>query len=250
MYYLSGIFVPFLTFVNTSEAKKPQSYGRLRDVSMKSFRLRAGKFIALVHNHMIQLDIIQTPAQKTGIFSRLPLETERLNIREFQLADAESLYELHRDPRATRYAGGTRTKDESFSALGRIINRARQTGFGSFALQLRQSGDLIGWAGIQQLPESTRFELLYALRPVFWGKGFATEASEQLLKAAFTLESDPLTEIHALVFPQNIASIRVLEKLGLSFTKHQFDVLTQRYACLYTITAAEFFRQSNLRYPN
>jgi len=189
---------------------------------------------------MFPEQITALAAPDSGMRQHLPIRTPRLVIREFQLADAKDLYSLHRDARATRYAGGTRTKEQSFSSLCRIINRVRETGFGALAIESQPDGRLIGWGGIQPIPDSDRYELLYALKPEYWGFGLATEAGYALLNAAFNSPSTPLSEVYALVFPQNIGSIRVLEKLGMDFVKYYFDGPTQRHACLYRISQRAF----------
>lgn len=189
---------------------------------------------------MNSLDIIANPEIRAGLLGQMPLTTARLQIREFQLADARHLYTLHRDPRATRYAGGTRTKEQSFESLCRIINGVRKTGFGAFGIELLDTKKMIGWAGIQLMPQSSSYELFYALRADYWGNGFATEVGAVLLNSAFNTLDYPLREVFALVFPQNILSIRVLEKLGMSFLEYYFDEPSQRYACLYRVMRDEF----------
>ena len=187
---------------------------------------------------MISLEITGPVREHMGLLGAIPIRTDRLLIREFQLGDAAELFSLHRDARATRYAGGTRTQEESLQSLYRIINRVRQTGFGAFALELSSDNELIGWAGVQKMIDSERYEIIYALKASHWGRGLATEAGRALLDAAFALQYLP--EIFALVFPQNIASIRVLEKLGFSFLTYYFDEITQRHACLYRLSEDEF----------
>ena len=195
---------------------------------------------SMTPNQMISFDIIPYPEHQLGLLAGMPLMTARLRIREFQLADARHLYSLHRDPRATRYAGGTKTKEESFESLCRIINGVRQSGFGAFGIELIEKRAIIGWAGIQLIPDSSRHELFYALREKYWGKGLATEAGEVLLNSAFNLADNPLPDVFALVFPQNIRSIRVLEKLGMKLREYYFDEPTQRHACLYHVTRDRF----------
>ena len=136
---------------------------------------------------------------------------------------------------------------QSLESLCRIINGVRKTGFGVFGIELLENKEIIGWAGINTMPDSSRFELLYALRADYWGKGFATEAGAALVHAAFTELDSPLPEVYALVFPQNILSIRVLEKLGMSLLEYYFDEPSQRHACLYRITRDEFGERGSMR---
>ena len=177
---------------------------------------------------------------KSGLLSVAPIATKRLILREFQLADCRDLFEIHRDARTTRYAGGTRTKEQSFESLCRMINRLRETGFGTLALQLKSDKQLIGWAGIQPLLGTDRYEILYALKPSYWGFGYASEAGNALLEVVFNSGANKLDHVYALVFPQNIASIRVLEKLGFTFLEYYFDSPTQRNACLFSIARSSF----------
>jgi RimJ/RimL family protein N-acetyltransferase len=177
-----------------------------------------------------------------GLISFLPLQTTRLTIREFQLVDSPQLFRLHRDFRATRYAGGTRTQEQSFQSLCRIIKKTRDTGFGTLAVQLRATGEVLGWIGVQQIVGRTSFELLYALKPTAWGSGFATEASTNLVELVFQLPKPRISALFGIVYPQNLASIRVLEKLGMRLQGYYMDEPTQRHACLYCLTKREFTR--------
>jgi RimJ/RimL family protein N-acetyltransferase len=103
-----------------------------------------------------------------------------------------------------------------------------------------ENKEIIGWAGIQLMPDSSCYELFYALRADYWGQEFATEAGAALLNSTFNLPDNPPSEVFALVFPKNILSIRVLEKLGMSFLEYYFDEPTERHACLYRVTHEEF----------
>lgn len=185
-------------------------------------------------------EIIATPSQKPGLLSAAPISTRHLILREFQLADSRDLFEIHGDARTTRYAGGTRSRKQSFESLCRMINRLRETGFGTLAVQLRYEKKLIGWTGIQPLLGSDRYELIYAFKPAYWGFGYATEAGRALLTVVFNHRSCLLENVCALVYPQNVGSIRVLEKLGFEFVDYYFDIPTQRHACLFEISKVSF----------
>jgi ribosomal-protein-alanine N-acetyltransferase len=178
-----------------------------------------------------------------GLLQLLPIETPRLKIREFRLIDARALYELHRDARATRYAGGTRTEGQSLQSLRRIIDRTRQTGFGTFAVELTETNSVIGWVGIQLMGDESTYELIYALTPTVWRRGIATEASSRLTEVAFQLDYPQISELFGIVYPQNIGSIRVLEKIGMTFQRYYLDERTQRHACLYRVGRHEFKNQ-------
>ena len=179
---------------------------------------------------------------KSGLSKILPLDTSRLRIREFKPWDAEDLYELHRDCRVTRHAGGVKSKKQSGESLRRIMNRTRPAGFGALALEHCESGDVIGWCGVQRMPSTELYEVIYALRRQSWGQGFASEAAEALMREAFMLEDLAITDLYALVYPQNIRSILVLERLGMTFVENRLDETAGRHACLYRVSKEDFMR--------
>jgi len=77
--------------------------------------------------------------------------------------------------------------------------------------------EIIGWAGLQFLPELDETEVGFLLDRPFWGKGYATEAA--LASLEFGFEHFGLDHIIALVHPENLASRRVIEKCGMSYTE-------------------------------
>jgi len=79
-------------------------------------------------------------------------------------------------------------------------------------------GEIIGWAGLQYLPELNETEVGFLLDRPFWGKGYATEAA--LASLRFGFDGYHLDHIIALVHPENIASRRVIEKCGMLYVDH------------------------------
>lgn len=90
-------------------------------------------------------------------------------------------------------------------------------------------GPLIGWAGLTYLPETDEIEVAYLLGKPFWGRGLATEAARASLRYGF--EHLEIETIVGIVHPDNLASRRVLEKVGLSFVEraHYFGMDVLRY---------------------
>lgn len=180
------------------------------------------------------------PETPLGLNRLLPIETERLVVRGFRGEDADSLFELHRSPYVTRYAGGTKTRVESQLALERLIQKVRTTGFGALAVEEKATRATIGWCGIQPMRDIDEFEVTYALAQRSWGHGLAYEAAYALILQAFLEQSIALQRLRGLVFPQNVRSIRVLEKLGMKFLGNHFDEATKRHACLYGVEQSAF----------
>lgn len=81
----------------------------------------------------------------------------------------------------------------------------------------RENGELIGFCGLDHLWGGEEIEIGYWLAPDYWGKGLATEAAQAVLRYGFGRLG--LLRIVAVAHPENQASIRVLEKLGMAFEK-------------------------------
>jgi len=96
----------------------------------------------------------------------------------------------------------------------RPIADYQKYGYGRWACVLKASGEVIGFAGLKHLPDLQEVDLGYRLLPDYWGQGLATEACRGVLDYGRTRLG--LEQIMAMVDPANLASVRVLEKLGLT----------------------------------
>jgi len=148
---------------------------------------------------------------------RIVLETERLILREFTDADLDAYYLLGTDPDIIRYTHlKFRDKEHALEILRTNPLHDYQThGFGRNAVVLKTSGQVIGFSGLKYLPELQQVEIGYRLLPAYWGQGLATEAGRPLIRAGF--ERLKLPCIIGLVDPENGASVRVLQKLGMKY---------------------------------
>ena len=98
----------------------------------------------------------------------------------------------------------------------------------SAAVTLLPEGELVGWCGLGPLPtEESEIEIYYGLSSAAWGRGIATEAAAALLGYGF--ESAGLERIVAIVRPENPASRRVLEKIGMVY-RHDLAGLPEEQA--------------------
>jgi len=160
---------------------------------------------------------------------RLPLETERLRIRSFEPGrDAGPLHELWGDAEAMRFLpGGAKAGvEDTRRQLATLPGRAPD-GLGFWGLEEREGNRLVGGVGLFPLNwEGPEIELAYHVVPSAWGRGYATEAAEALLAVAWEAGLD---HVVAVAMPGNVASRRVMEKLGMSFqgsTRYRdFDVV-------------------------
>jgi ribosomal-protein-alanine N-acetyltransferase len=167
----------------------------------------------------------------------MTLETRRLRLRPFALSDAEDHGRMYANPEVTQFlAGGPFASDEarhrSSAAVHLFVSHWRQHGFGVWAVLDKTSGALIGQCGLKYLPASPEVEILYAFDTPYWGQGLATEAASAALHHGF--EAVGLERILAVARPDHGASRRVMEKLGMVFTRA--DELFGMPVVVYTIS--------------
>jgi RimJ/RimL family protein N-acetyltransferase len=158
------------------------------------------------------------------------LETDRLRLREYVEEDAEAFFKLNSDPEVLRFVPDKallNVEQARQLLLDHPIADYRKYGFGRGASILKSTGEQIGFAGLKYLQELDEVDVAYRLMPTHWGQGLASEAA--LASVRYGFADLGLKRIIGLVMPENIASIRVLEKAGLryaedvSFWGHQFS---------------------------
>lgn len=160
------------------------------------------------------------------------ITTPRLVLRPFNMNDCDTLFAIVQEPDVFRYF--PTTSAWPLEKVERYIHYQfahwQRFKYGHWAMVLRETGQIIGWDGLEYLPETDETEVGYLLSREFWGKGFATEATSAIIN--FGLTKVGLKEIIGLTHPENIASQRVLEKSGLSFTRSApyFGMEMFRYA--------------------
>jgi len=121
-----------------------------------------------------------------------------------------------------QYLGGVRSKPQTLEYLDRNVGHWRQHGFGIWILRLSGSGEFVGRAGLRflEIGSSSEVEIGWGLRPAFWGQGLAAEIARECL--VVTREILGFDTIVATAQPENIASLRVMERLGMSFERRVF----------------------------
>ena len=96
-----------------------------------------------------------------------------------------------------------------------VVKHWNEYGFGLWAAITKPSGEFAGFCGLQHLDNTPEIEVGYRLAKRFWGMGLATEAARASLRFGF--EELALDRIVAVVQPENVASCRVIEKIGLRY---------------------------------
>jgi RimJ/RimL family protein N-acetyltransferase len=147
------------------------------------------------------------------------LTTPRAVLRPFVFGDLDELATLHAEESFWWYPlRSAMSKDETIGFLERVLARYGSDGFGIEALLDRASGTMIGWAGLAVphfLPEILpAVEVGWRLSGRWRGRGLATEAGAAALEFGFT--TGGLERIVSIYEPENVASGRVMERLGFS----------------------------------
>jgi [ribosomal protein S5]-alanine N-acetyltransferase len=150
------------------------------------------------------------------------LETARLILRPFTEADLEPAFHLFEvQPDVYRFdPGHARTREQRAAIVRRHIADNQEDGEGTLAITLKESGEMIGQAGLQLyiLPSppfaTPEVELYYKLGRPFWGQGYAEEACRALIDFAFNTMH--LMRLVTITQPDNDRSLRLLKRLGFS----------------------------------
>lgn len=196
--------------------RRRRIHGRLPDGSFQplgaSTRAQAAKVLAEVIAHMASWEA-------RGI-SDLVITTARLRLRPFVPADLDFYAALLADPEVMRYVadGRPRTRQQAEDGLARTI-AGYDGAHGMLAVERMADGALVGEAGLLQwdIPGVHDIEVAYTLARPFWGQGIATEAATALRDHA--LSALGLKRVISLIYPDNRASIRVAEKVGLAYER-------------------------------
>ena len=174
------------------------------------------------------------------------IETARLRLRPFTMNDLDGLYQqIYSDAEVMRYlpGGKPRPRGETEVVLREFIAHGVAYDYTINAVIDKRSDQLMGLCGLFTLKDDGAVEIAYALGQPFWGRGFTTEAALATLRYGF--ETMGLERIIALAEPENIASQRVMQKIGM-----QHQGLTNRYynvdLVLYTLAGASFAPHDSL----
>jgi len=143
--------------------------------------------------------------------------TARLILREWQDEDLEEFAKINQDPKVLEFMPGPLSYEETKQWLEKLRAHFIEHGFGVFAVEIRETGEFIGYVGLNVPTFTAHFtpcvEFAWRIATKHWGKGYATEAASAVLNAAF--EQYGLEEIVAFTVPANKRSMRVMEKIGM-----------------------------------
>jgi [ribosomal protein S5]-alanine N-acetyltransferase len=162
----------------------------------------------------------------------IAFETVRLHIRGLEFSDLEPFFAVCGDPNAMRWMGDRKPLSLEDTRRWITVSQDNYTQHqrGCMAVCKKDSGDLIGFCGLVRGFED-QIELIYAFLPRVWGQGYATEAASAMLEYSHSL----LPRVLATIYPENIPSQRILEKLGFIYSHTaQNDDQTQTAFFIYS----------------
>ena len=145
------------------------------------------------------------------------LETPRLLLRHLEMNDLPELYDLYRDPEIRRYfPDGVLSYEDTKEELEWFLNgHPKYPELGLWATVHKESGKFIGRCGLLrwEIDGKLETEIAYLLDKNFWHQGLATEAASGIMSYAFEKLNE--TRLICLMDPENIASQKVAERIGM-----------------------------------
>lgn len=146
-------------------------------------------------------------------------ETQRLRAERLRATDYADLCRMNQNSRVMETIGGLRSDETTREYLRKNLEHWDRYGFGVWILRSKVDGMLVGRSALRHadVDGNDETEIGYALMPEYWGLGLATEVSRAMLQIAF--ERLGLAEVVAFISPGNLASRRVVEKIGGSYER-------------------------------
>jgi RimJ/RimL family protein N-acetyltransferase len=145
------------------------------------------------------------------------LHTDRLILRRWRDSDLEPWAAMNADPEVREHLGDLLTREQSDASVARFQADFDQRAYGWWAVEVRATGEFIGFAGLDPVDDGMPFsgvEIGWRLARSAWGQGYATEAAQAVLAYGFdTLE---LPEILAVTTSTNLRSQAVMRRIGMT----------------------------------
>ncbi|MFW2146872.1 GNAT family N-acetyltransferase [Acinetobacter sp. TY1] len=165
------------------------------------------------------IELIKLPSIPISTFTKqlIELETERLKLRAWQESDLQPFAELNADKDVMHYFPSVLTREQSDNLADKFQHLILDHGWGFWAVELKATGQFIGFTGLNIQPEQFIFspcvEIGWRFAKQYWHQGYATEAAKACLKFAF--ETLQLKEVVSFTAVHNTASEHVMQRLGM-----------------------------------
>jgi ribosomal-protein-alanine N-acetyltransferase len=147
------------------------------------------------------------------------IETACLRLRPFKADDVDEIHRLWTNPGVRKFLWDDKviSREQAEEAVQESLALYENHGHGLWAVSLRAVTEMIGFCGYWFFHDPPELQLLYGLAPAYWGKGLATEAARAMIHYGF--DSLAFDRIIASADAPNAASLRVMEKVGMTFEK-------------------------------
>ena len=166
---------------------------------------------------MIELIKLPSIPISTTTKQLIELETERLKLRAWQESHLQPFAELNADKDVMHYFPSVLTREQSDNLADKFQHLILDHGWGFWAVELKATGQFIGFTGLNTQPEQFIFspcvEIGWRFAKQYWHQGYATEAAKACLKFAF--ETLQLKEVVSFTAVHNTASEHVMQRLGM-----------------------------------
>ena len=183
------------------------------------------------------------------MFLNMHINTKRLILRPFTAEDFNDFHGLVSQKEVMKYLPeNVMSEEEAREIFDWLIecyvkNKPKVILKYTVGIIEKATNKLVGWCGFGPLDfDPSKIEVYYGLSSNYWGRGLATEATKAVLKYAF--ENAGLNEIFGVVVPDNIGSVKVIEKVGMKYQKNVSGI-TGEYShyngsILYALKKVEF----------
>ncbi|MDM7851136.1 GNAT family N-acetyltransferase [Pseudochrobactrum kiredjianiae] len=155
------------------------------------------------------------------------IETPRLLLRNWQEDDRAFFHEINSDPEVMEFFPALRSREESDALMDRIVAMINDDSFGFYALQDKDTGDVVGFTGLMRtdlepfMPKGV-LEIGWRLAQRYWGKGYVTEAA--LASLAYAFNERGQDEVVSFAVHNNYRSTSVMQRIGMvNDPKRDFD---------------------------
>ena len=145
------------------------------------------------------------------------LRTDRLVLRRWRDSDLAPWAAMNADPEVREHLGAPLTREQSDASVARFQADFDRRGYGWWAVEVRATGEFIGFAGLDEVEDGLPFtgvEIGWRLARSAWGRGYASEAARAVLAHGF--EVMDLPEILAVTTATNVRSQAVMRRIGMT----------------------------------
>lgn len=147
------------------------------------------------------------------------IETDRLILRSWKNEDKEPFAELNGNRNVMKFFPTTLSVDESNAFVDRINAEFEETGFGLYAVELKESGEFIGYVGFHRFtfdaPFSPGWEIGWRISDRFWHNGYATEAAKACLD--YASKKQLCNKLYSFTAVPNLPSENVMKRIDMNY---------------------------------